>query len=190
MVENFYNINNSINLLIKKFKKTYEIGWIEKKTSHCGEFGNNLEILLGKENNDLQVPDFDGIELKTKKENALNEYITLFNCAPWGNNFFEIKRLQEKYGYPDSTMKNYKILNTEAFSNYKKKVGNRYYFELKVDRNLKKIILLIFDNNKNLIDNSTYWPFEILQQKLFCKLKYLAIIKVIQKYINKKQYYR
>lgn len=189
MVENFYDIDRSIESLIKEFKKIHEMGWIEKKTSHFGEIGNNLELLLGKVNNDFQVPDFDGIELKTKKENAFNDYITLFNCTPYGNDFFEIKRLQEKYGYPDSTMKKYKILNTEVFSNYKKKIGNKYYFELKVDRKSRKIILLIFDDNKILIDKSTYWPFELLQQKLFCKLKYLAVVKVVQKYMNRKQYY-
>lgn len=190
MINEIYNIKESIKQLINNFKKINKIGWIKKQTSTLGEAGKNIEILLGKENNNLQFPDFDGIELKTKKENAYNNFITLFNCTPYGEEFFEIKRLQEKYGYPDVLFKECKILNTEVFNNYKKKVGDKYYFELFIDKDCEKIFLLVFNKDKQLIDKSTFWPFEVLKQHLYGKLQYLAIISVGTKCCNGKVYYK
>lgn len=190
MIDNIYDIKESIHQLVNKFNNISKLGWINKKTSNEGEAGNNIEVLLGKENNDFQIPDFDGIEIKTKQENAFNSYITLFNCIPYGKDFFEIKRIKEKYGYPDSTLKEYKVFNGEVFCNFKKKIGAKFFFELKVNRELKRINLLIFDIYGNLIDCSTYWPFDILEQKLYCKLKYLALIKVSNKFYNGKRYYK
>jgi len=190
MINEIYNINESIAELIYKFKEINKIGWIQKKSSNLGEAGKNIEVLLGKENNNLQIPDFEGIELKTKKENAYNNFITLFNCTPYGNDFFEIKRLQEKYGYPDKLLKEYKVLNTEIFNDCKKKVGSKYYFELSIDKNSEKIFLLVFDKDKHLIDKSTFWPFEILKRQLYGKLQYLALISVSTKCYNGKVYYK
>lgn len=190
MSKNIYNIENSIELLIKKFNIICKKGWILKESSNDGEAGNNIEILLGKENNNFPIPDFNGIEIKTKKERSFNNYITLFNCIPYGESFFETQRIREKYGYPDSTFKQYKILNGDVFCNIKKKIGVNFFFKLKIDKKKKKIFLLVYDKFNKEIDNSTYWPFDVLSQKLFCKLQYLALIKVAYKYYNGKKYYK
>jgi len=48
---------------------------------------------------------------------------------------------------------------------------------LEVDRKKEQIRLNIYDIKKNLIDNSTYWDFDIIKEKLYRKLQVLAIIK-------------
>lgn len=190
MIDNFYDIEKSISLLINNFKKINKLGWILKKTSNDGEFGNTLENLLGKTNNDLQIPDFEGIEIKTKTINSLNNYITFFNLSPYGKDFFEIERLKNTYGYPDSTLKQYKVLNGDVFCKTKSKIGAKYKFQTKIDYKKQKINLLIYNTQEKLVDDYIFWPFELLKEKFSCKAKYLALIKVKTKKMNKKTYYK
>ena len=190
MIRNLFNIEESVFLLKRKFEEIKKRGWIKKTTPNTGEAGLRLENLLNKDNNNLSFPDFEGIEVKTKKESKFNNYITLFNCTPYGKDFFEIKRIVKNFGYPDKNLKNCKILNGDVFANSKNKIGSNYYFQLKIDMNSQLINLLIFNRNGVLIDNSAYWDFKMLKQKLYCKIHYLAIIKVNSMKIEKREYYR
>jgi len=185
----FYNIDESINLLISNFKKIKEKGWHVKKTANPGEFGINFERLLGKENDNFQIADYNGIEIKTKSYSNYSNYITLFNLTPLGNDFFEINRLKDIYGYPDSDLKNCKVLNGDIYYKSKNKIGSKYYFQTEIDVKCEKIRLLIFDKYGNLIDKSTFWTFNSIKERLKIKVKYLALIKVQTKIINKKKYY-
>lgn len=190
MLESIFNIEESIELLKKRFNEIKENGWIEKMTSNTGEAGLKLENLLNKDNNNLSFPDFEGIEIKTKKENGFIKYITLFNCTPYGKDFFEIKRIVKKFGYPDKNFKDCNILNGDVFANKKNKIGLNYRFQLKINADTQTINLLIFDKNNILIDDFTYWNFEMLKNKLYCKIRFLAIIKIKSKKIKKTEYYR
>jgi len=105
----------------------------------------------------------------------------IFKKPNWSD-FFEIQRIKEKYGYSDSITKEFKVFNGEVFSNFKKKIGNKYYFKLEINHNFKKISLVVFDSHGNIVDNSTYWSFTVLEEKLYCKLQYLALITVSYKY--------
>ena len=131
----------------------YEIktkGWIESDTNNLGSIGHTFEKQLGIQANELEFPDFEGIEIKTKNKYS-SSHTTLFCCTPTGPHFHEVERLKDLYGYPDSKLNEYKVLNTSVYSKYKNQVGIKYYFELKVDKDKQKIFLLIFNNKKEAI---------------------------------------
>jgi hypothetical protein len=65
-------------------------------------------------------------------------YITLFSYTPEGPHYHEVERLKDIYGYPDSKLKMYNVLNTSIYSKYKTKVGLDFFFELKVDKETVK----------------------------------------------------
>lgn len=189
-MNNFFNIDESIEQLIKIFNITSKKGWFKKSTNNSAEIGNNFEKILGKEQDNLQVPDFYGIEIKTKTKGIYEDYITLFNLTPLGKDFYEINRLKEKYGYPDTQLRNCKILNGDIFCKNKNKIGSKYYFQTQVKYNENKIELSIFNKYGFLIDNHTFWPFETIKERINCKLNYLALISVVTKKINGKLYYK
>lgn len=164
-------------------------GWIESDTNNLGSIGHTFEKLLGIQTNELEIPDFEGIEIKTKNKYS-SSYTTLFCCTPTGPHFHEVERLKDLYGYPDSKLKEHNVLNTSIYSKYKNRVGMKYYFELKVDKEKQKIFLLIFNSKKELIEDIVYWDFNILQEKLYRKLKYLAFIKADKLSTKNKKYFK
>lgn len=182
-------MNNTIIELRNKFTNIKELGWIKSSKNGKGNIGLTFEELLGLSNNQFEIPDFDGIEIKTKRKNSTS-YITLFSSTPDGPHFHEVERLKNKYGYPHSKCKEYKVLNNSIFANNKSKVGLFYYFKLNVDDNSKKIFLKIFDTKGNLIENEVFWYFDTLKEKLYRKLKILAFISADSKIIDKSEYFK
>lgn len=158
-----------------------EIGWIKCDHKNKGAAGLKLEELLKVTPDNFEVPDYYGIELKTKKS-IFEDKITLF-CATPDNQLFEIARLHKLYSYPDNKDKKYTILNTSINAKYRTRVKNNIYFVLKVDYENKKINLLIYNGDK-LIDQQTSWSFEMLKEKLERKLKYLCFVLVDTKFLN------
>lgn len=179
---------NSKNIK-NKFYEVKMMGWVESDRNDSGAIGITFEKSIGIENNELEIPDFNGVEIKTKKKYS-KSYTTLFNCTPTGPHYHEIERLKDLYGYPDAKIKIYNVLNTSIYSNKKVKVGLKYYFKLEVDQKKEKIFLIIYDIYGNLIEKEVYWDFDILEEKLHRKLKYLAYVKALEKTIHKKKYFK
>lgn len=182
MIQEFNDLKN-------KFLHIKNQGWI--KSIRKGSTGNGVtfEYLLGLQENNLEIPDYEGIEIKTKR-NYSNSYTTLFNCTPEGPHFREIERLVNKYGYPDLVLKECKVINNSIFTNSMTKINSNYYFKLTIDRNSKKVFLNVIDIYGNLIENNVYWTFETLEEKLYRKLKNLAFIDATRKVIDKEEYFR
>ena len=172
-----------------KFEKIQNMGWIKSCCKGLGGIGNTLEELIGVNRNDFEIPDYFGIEIKTKRAYSISN-TCLFSCVPDGPHYHEVERLKDKYGYPDSKLKMYNVLNTALNTKIMKKVGLDYYFKLKVDRVQKKILLEIYDKRKALIEDNVYWDFDTLEQKLYRKLKYMAFFKAFIKYENECQYFK
>lgn len=184
-----YDTKKEINELVKKFNIIKEKGYVKSTCNHLGGIGITFEHMIGNNENDFEIPDYKGIEIKTKRAYS-KSYTGLFNCVPTGPHFHEVERLKEKYGYPDKILKSYKILNTSVYTTEKTKVGIYYYFQLKVDRVKQKIYLNIYDFNNKLIENCVYWDFDILKEKLYRKLRILAFIKAYVKKIEKQEYFK
>ena len=89
----------------------------------------------------------------------------------------EIKRLLDKYGYRRKSI-GFKMLSGTVFANKLTRIGLDYYFSLHINYKEEKISLLIFNKDKKLIDNETYWNFSEIEEALNRKLKFLALIQV------------
>lgn len=168
----------------QKFLEIKNMGWIKSIRKGSTGIGMTFEAFLGENENNLEIPDYKGIEIKTKRFWS-KSYTTLFNCSPEGPGYHETERLKEKYGYPDNILKNCKIINQSILANEKTKIGSNYYFWLKIDRNSKKVYLNVIDIYGHLIENDVYWSFETLEEKLYRKLKNLAFIDATRKIINR-----
>lgn len=183
------NINNSIKNLIQSFEEIKKLGYIKSINNNYSGIGLTFEKLLGKDFDNFSFPDYNMIELKTKLTYSRTP-IHLFSLSPEGKEFFEVKRLWENYGHVGYKNKKFKQLNNKVLANILMPVGKKYYFTLKVDHNQNKIVLLIYNANRQLIDNYTYWDFTKIKEALERKFKYLAIIEVYTKNINNEKYYK
>lgn len=173
----------------KIFEKVKNIGWIESKRSGPTGIGYTFETLLNKKEDTLEIPDYKSIEIKTQRKRS-NSFISLFNATPDGDYLFEIKRLCNTYGYPDKVLKECKVINNEFFASKIKNLGTRYKAKLKVDWENKKLRLIILNICLQMVDNEVSWSFDLLKEKLYRKLKYLAFIEAESKFISDIEYFK
>ena len=54
-------MKENIEILKKLFSQIKQKGWVEGVGNSCGSIGNTFERLLGIQNNELEIPDFNGI---------------------------------------------------------------------------------------------------------------------------------
>lgn len=173
-------MNSQIKKLSEEFIKIKERGWIKSSNGGSNGIGFTFEELLGIQRNELEIPDYNGIELKTRRYSSTS-YIILFSSKPEGKYYHEVERIKDTYGYPHRKFKQYKVLNNSVYANKLNRIGLNYYFKLEVDRQKKKINLLVYDKYKKLIERDVYWDFDTLEEKLYRKLKILALIKAYSK---------
>ena len=124
-------MNIEFENLKKKFAEIKNMNWVESVRKGSTGSGRTFEKLLGIEENNLEIPDYNGIEIKVKRSYS-NSFTTLFNCTPEGPHYCEIERIKEKYGYPDKVLKEAKILHNSVYCNQKVKINDSYYFQLHV----------------------------------------------------------
>ena len=178
-----------LNELKNKFYNIKNQGWVKSKMNNSGSIGLTFEKLIGIENNELELPDFGQIEIKTKTAHN-NCFTSLFCCTPTGPHYHEVERLKDVYGYPDAILKKFNVLNNSINSKSFTKIGNKYFFKLIVNRYKKKIFLCIFNINKKLLEDFVYWDFDVLEEKLYRKLKNLAYVKAYKKKIKNDIYFK
>lgn len=178
----FYNniiggeyMNSSILLLQEKFKKIKAEGWCESLSGGNGNVGMTFEKKIGIEPNQFSIPDFEGIEIKTKLDGT-KPLITLFSATFDGTYLFEMKRIAETYGEFDSTFKSAKFFYCSVDAKNYTYLANGIKLKLEVSYSEKRIYLAVYDKNNILIDHESFWSFELLQEKLEHKLNYLAFI--------------
>lgn len=165
------------NTLEEKFKSisNKEITPICKNKS---AIGRTFEDAINLSKNDLPIPDYNNIEIKCHLDSS--EYpINLFSLEPKGNTINEGERLRLKYGKVDNKYKKINVLYLNlSFNNYYE--YNDYYFKLEKN-NAKQITLNIYNENKVLIDNNTYWNIRDIKERIIQKMPNLVIIKTIKK---------
>lgn len=181
-------IFNQFNLLKDKFEKVKCLGWIESTSNGRGNIGMTFERAIGITPNQFEIPDFAGIEIKTKQEFS-TPYITLFSATFDGAYLFEMKRITNSYGIDDPKMSGcktfYTVVNAKRFTY----LDNGLKLKIDVDYSNKKVYLCVFDINNRLIERQSYWSFELLKEKLERKLQYLALVNAKRKFVNGKEYF-
>ena len=179
-------MEESFQLLKTKFNEIKNQGWIKSTRKGPGGIGKTFEDLIGKQEDDFSVPDYYGIEIKTKRFNTREPY-TLFCAEPDGKGFFEAERIRLTYGYPNKKYPQFLVFNTTIKANKWAKIGD-YYFSLKIDKN--NVILIVKNSEDTIIDSETCWSFEMLEEIINRKLNFLAIIKAHNKYNNDSEYFK
>lgn len=183
------NNNTIVKDLVENFSKIKKKGWVKNIRNGSTGVGMTLEHLLNITENNFEIPDYNGIEIKTKR-NYSESYTTLFNCTPEGTHYKETERLKNKYGYPDSILKSYKVINNSIFANQLTKIGTKHYFKLNIDRENQKVILYVFNIFGELLENNVYWSFETLKDKLYRKVKMIAFVDALRKFVNYEEYFK
>lgn len=179
-------LTKELEHLKQEFMRIKNMGYVKSTRAGVTGVGKTFEDLLEKEEDTLGLPDYNGIELKTKLGYS-KSYTTLFNSTPAG--VLETQRLCKEYGYPDKVLKNKKILNI-SITTSPTLVANRYYFSLKVNYLKKRINLVIKDCHNNLLEDFVYWDFDVLKEKLYKKLQYVALINAWPTTRNNITYYK
>lgn len=175
---------NSIIRLNEKFIKIKNLGFVDGINEKSkGNAGITFENLIGKENDNFQIADFDGIEIKV--QNSFNSrLIRLFSLVPSNCFGIELKRLRNCYGKNDYFFKNVKTLQGFISTTTISKISNEYKFQLKIDYLNEKLYLLVFDKSNNLIEKKVYWDFDDLSKIFERKLNILAIVNFKKKKTN------
>jgi len=181
-------MNEDINNLTQKFNEIKKSGWVKSQYKGSASIGRTFELLIGKEPESFPIPDFEEIEIKTRYKYS-NYHTTLFNAVP-DSYLFEVNRIRQTYGYPDKIIKQAKVLKGYVYANKKTYLGIKYQFQLNINYEKELLVLNVYNRNNKLIDNKTSWSFTLLKEKLFQKLKLLAVINTDKKIINNEKYFK
>lgn len=167
--------SNYVQDLIDITEKITTTGWHSSTRSGSTGIGKTFEDLLNKKEDNLATPDFFDIEIKTRSRIS-NSLITLWTKSP-SNPMGANSLLRERYGVPSDKFPDVKTLHVTV-SGKNMTISSKYShnFKIKVDRQSKRVILEVYDQSNKLIDNSTYWSFDVLTQQIEKKLKIIAII--------------
>lgn len=182
-------MEKNIKLLQEEFNKIKNKGYIQGIYNNLSSIGRTFENELNLPRNTMEIPDYQGIEIKTKKSCG-KSHITLFTAVPDGEQKFEIERLKNTYGYPYKRDKKYKALYVDIYGHKKTFGGIKYQYKLYIDRNQQKIFLCIYDRYDNLIEKKVSWSFIYLESKIMLKLQTLAIVNAWTKKENGWYYFK
>src|ERR1043166_683159 len=162
---------------IKKALRTLSRkGWIKSNRSHNTGIGKTLEDELGIKENNIALPDFGVMELKSQRAGT-SSMVTLFTIKPEGITNSEIRR---RFGTPDPVYPKVKILH-QTISDGK---PNRRGFHTKVD--LKKDKLLVFCKKQS----AGFYDLKFLKQKAIEKIgNGLILVQAETKKIRGKEYF-
>ena len=174
--------------LYKLYLKINRMGWVKSKRKGPGGIGYTFETLLGKEEDDFQIPDFKSIEIKTMRFFS-KRTLHLFTLTPDGDFLFPIKRLLDTIGYPSKFDVSCKIFQANANACEYSMVGLSKKIRLNVNYEKQKVELLAFKSSGQKIDVNISWSFELLEKTLESKLKNLAIVMAKHKVLNNEEYF-
>ena len=180
-------MNKNIIELYKTFLKIKSLGYVKSMRDGVTGIGYTFESLINKQEDNLPIADYKGIEIKAMHRFSKRK-IHLFNATPDGDFLLPIKRLVDDMGYPDKEFPKVKILNVSVNTKEYTNIGFYKKLKIKVDYENEKIILLGNKNGKN-VDLAISWSFDLIKERIYSKLKYLAVIEVSSKMINDDEYF-
>src|SRR3989304_2620466 len=115
----------------KDLKELSEKGWIKSNRKHNTGIGKTLEDYLGITENNIALPDFGVMELKSQRIGTVS-MITLFTKSPEGITNAEIRK---RFGYPDREFPNIKILHQTISKGKRNAMG----FQVMIDKQQGKL---------------------------------------------------
>ena len=125
-IQSMYDLKKKFIIISKK-------GYIKGICNGYSAIGRTFENELCLPENEFSIPDYNSIEIKTRRAYS-KSFITLFNATPDGDNLFEIERLKNNFGYPCKKNRNYKVLYVEAYGDKLNFAGIKYQYKIIVDK--------------------------------------------------------
>lgn len=113
----------------KKLEEVKAAGWIPSNRIHDTGIGKTLEDMMGLTENNIALPDFGVMELKSQRAQTAS-MITLFTRKPEGITNAEIRA---KYGYRDRNYPNIKCLR-QTLKSGKNRMGFCLFVDEKEER--------------------------------------------------------
>ena len=159
------NIDLNLDKITAEFLRIKNLGFIENKrpNNRDGGIGNTFEDLLGVKENNKTDPDFEGFEIKSKR-NLNGSYLSLFCKSPSfpkGAN----KYLKDTFGeIRQEGVSKEKILYASVFGHRESQIYNKYLMNLKVDKENFCLRLIIKDLNRNTLSENVFWSNEDLDR--------------------------
>ncbi len=166
-------MEENIQILKEKFQEIKNKDLHKSLRRGSTGIGYTFEYLLGKKEDNASSPDFNGIEIKTQLGYTKKAF-TLFCLSPSNKN--AIKYIFEHYSYPGKN-NNFKVFRGQAYYKLNYLSTRQYIFKLKINYSLERIELVVINRYLELVDNSIYWTFAQIKERLYTKLNYLAYIK-------------
>jgi len=177
-----------IEKLRKNFERIKNMGWVRETKKGNLSIGATFEALIGKERDELPIPDFGCVEIKTMNDNSKTR-LHLFNLKPDGDCKFPIKRILECLVCPDKDNKECRVFYRSFNSKKITKIGKFKDGKIFVNRENEKIELLVYNEKCKNININVSWSFSWIEKRLMQKLRYLAIIRAAAKIVNGIGYY-
>lgn len=180
---------DALKELKDKFVEIKRMNWIEAVSNGFGAGGETFESLLNIERNELSLADYKGVEIKTRNTTKRSHF-SLFSLTPMGIEAFETQRIKNKFGYPDKDFDHLKIFNVGVYYNYYKTLPSDYIVTFGLSKDEKKISLLFYDLNMELIDDHSFWDVDDILKVLENKFSYLFLVYCDYKKTDGIVYYR
>ena len=120
----------TLSKIKKALKELSEKGWIRTNRKHDTGIGKTLEDYLDLTENNIALPDFGVMELKSQRITT-SSMITLFTKSPEGTTNTEIRK---RFGYPDSEYPKIKILHQTIERGRKNAMGFHCIVNEKADK--------------------------------------------------------
>lgn len=185
------NENDNIAIEMKKLKiELYKIqcrNWIPSSGNGSGAAGKTLEDILGKNEDRYVLPDYNGIELKTRSDYSTYP-LHLFSCA-FDNRPLEMQRLLKIAGYPDRKNPQFRIFNIRVKATEDKKVG-MFTHRIYVNYEEEVVELRIKYSKSGDFYTKMSWSFRELKSRLEHKISYLALVNVKKDRVGGKEYFK
>ena len=189
-MNNTNDIEKNMKELLKKFIKIKNKNLCKSLRKGTGGMGYTFESLIDKIEDSNYLPDYKGIEIKTKY-GYTTEPLALFSMAPKRDDgIVYSKFILDNFGYNISEQCTLKKFMGNIYYKCFEKSKNNYFFKTVIDNYNNKLKLVVYDKNYNLIDDKTYWNLSDLKERLYTKLNYLALIKGYPYKKNNEIYYR
>ena len=160
----------------KALKELSEEGWIKSNRRHNTGIGKTLEDYLHVTENNIALPDFGVMELKSQRIGT-QSMITLFTKSPEGITNTEIRK---RFGYPDREFPKIKILHQTISEGKKNAMGFHFRIHGKQDK-------LLVVKNKKLVG---YYYLTFLKKKAIEKIcDGLILVRALTKKIKSAEYF-
>lgn len=166
----------TLNQVKKKLEEVKSAGWIPSNRIHDTGIGKTLEDMMGLSENNIALPDFGVMELKSQRAQTAS-MITLFTRKPEGITNAEIRA---KYGYQDRNFPDIKCLR-QTLKSGKNGMG----FCLQVDEKEGKVY---FKKGSKKVG---YYDISFIKDKAIEKIgNGLILVLAESKKVDDREYFR